>query len=550
MRKIVIVILGVLLLGGLNVGAQQVDLLATMPGAMILGVQIGRVEGFGARGLGMGGAFSAVADDATAASWNPAGLAQLDQPQIQFGGQWISRDIDRKYTSDMYYRGQSTSQNLVNWQELSSSSSDTFEPEFLTVAYPWLFGEFDQNTFVLAFSYYQNASFFEDNVFRNKEVDSSRDFIMNLPENSGARFVQNFDSSTVFDRRSGETTNYALSGAFSWSDRFFAGLTINYLDDSRRTRTTVQYMGITQRQQIWMEDENQWVDDSAFVPAELDEFDLQEYFDVSSSGWTATLGFLYRPSDDWSFALVYRPEMSIDYDYVRESHYSTDGVSWSPADQFSGKTDYDMAEVMTLGVAYRPVTRLNLALDYSRSDWKDTSYTVGTQRLIDSEDGVYEAPHDESFYFPGLGRVDGQAWSYEDDALVDDRHFGNQQWTDETWRFGAEYTIPGDGYDFLLRAGYFIEDAVSGVPTSGQPEITGYSLGLGYVRSSFFIDLAFTNDSVSINTGDVDTDAVFYAGSRYPDTVGGGYLDLSQAWSDFHYKLSQMRVILSLGFSF
>ncbi|MCJ7810524.1 MAG: hypothetical protein MUP26_09715, partial [Desulfobulbaceae bacterium] len=33
--------------------------------------------GSGARALGMGGAFIAIADDATAASWNPAGLIQL-----------------------------------------------------------------------------------------------------------------------------------------------------------------------------------------------------------------------------------------------------------------------------------------------------------------------------------------------------------------------------------------------------------------------------------------------------------------------------------------
>ena len=33
--------------------------------------------GSGARALGMGGAFIAIADDATAASWNPGGLIQL-----------------------------------------------------------------------------------------------------------------------------------------------------------------------------------------------------------------------------------------------------------------------------------------------------------------------------------------------------------------------------------------------------------------------------------------------------------------------------------------
>lgn len=37
--------------------------------------------GSGARAMGMGGAFIAVADDATAASWNPGGLSQLKHPE-------------------------------------------------------------------------------------------------------------------------------------------------------------------------------------------------------------------------------------------------------------------------------------------------------------------------------------------------------------------------------------------------------------------------------------------------------------------------------------
>ncbi|MCD6136317.1 hypothetical protein J7J63_06390 [Candidatus Bipolaricaulota bacterium] len=39
-------------------------------------------NGVGARALAMGGAFVAVADDATAVCWNPAGLAQLDDTRI------------------------------------------------------------------------------------------------------------------------------------------------------------------------------------------------------------------------------------------------------------------------------------------------------------------------------------------------------------------------------------------------------------------------------------------------------------------------------------
>jgi long-subunit fatty acid transport protein len=39
-------------------------------------------QGAGARAAGMGDAFSSVADDVTAAYWNPAGLSQMEQPEI------------------------------------------------------------------------------------------------------------------------------------------------------------------------------------------------------------------------------------------------------------------------------------------------------------------------------------------------------------------------------------------------------------------------------------------------------------------------------------
>ena len=48
-----------------------------------VGVALNRA-GSGARAAGMGDAFVAVSDDGTAASWNPAGLAQLRQPEFSF----------------------------------------------------------------------------------------------------------------------------------------------------------------------------------------------------------------------------------------------------------------------------------------------------------------------------------------------------------------------------------------------------------------------------------------------------------------------------------
>lgn len=46
--------------------------------------------GSGARALGQGGAFIAVADDATAASWNPGGMTQLERPEFSIVGSFLA----------------------------------------------------------------------------------------------------------------------------------------------------------------------------------------------------------------------------------------------------------------------------------------------------------------------------------------------------------------------------------------------------------------------------------------------------------------------------
>lgn len=56
--------------------------------------------GSGARALGMGGAFIAQADDATAASWNPGGLYQLKKPEISFVGAIVNREEDNRFATN------------------------------------------------------------------------------------------------------------------------------------------------------------------------------------------------------------------------------------------------------------------------------------------------------------------------------------------------------------------------------------------------------------------------------------------------------------------
>ncbi len=50
------------------------------------------ITGAGARAEGLGGAFIGLADDATAISWNPAGLGQLERTEFSAVGRWIGEE--------------------------------------------------------------------------------------------------------------------------------------------------------------------------------------------------------------------------------------------------------------------------------------------------------------------------------------------------------------------------------------------------------------------------------------------------------------------------
>lgn len=81
--------------------------------------------GSGARAMGMGGAFIGVADDATAASWNPAGLIQLERPEMSIVGEYFKRT--EEFSSEAR-------------PEISNTGkSDDLNLNYLSITYPFKF---------------------------------------------------------------------------------------------------------------------------------------------------------------------------------------------------------------------------------------------------------------------------------------------------------------------------------------------------------------------------------------------------------------------------
>ena len=110
--------------------------------------------GSGARAIGQGSAFIAVADDATAASWNPGALMQLERPELSVVGSFLSTQQD----FDPGSTGWSLGDEAVSRGDLNYAS----------VAYP--FRVFRKN-FVAALNYQQIYDFHMNLDFKQTTED-------------------------------------------------------------------------------------------------------------------------------------------------------------------------------------------------------------------------------------------------------------------------------------------------------------------------------------------------------------------------------------------
>lgn len=150
--------------------------------------------GSGARATGMGGAFIAIADDATAASWNPGGLVQLEKPEISLVGSF-------------FYRGEEYSSS--SHPELKGSNSfNHTDLNYLSVAYPFT---------VLG---------------RNVVVSLNHQMLFDL--NKKVNFNYTFENellklpSKIFYKQNGELTTLSPAIAFQITPSLSLGATFNF----------------------------------------------------------------------------------------------------------------------------------------------------------------------------------------------------------------------------------------------------------------------------------------------------------------------------------
>ena len=302
--------------------------------------------GSGARALGMGGAFIAVADDATAASWNPAGLVQLERPEFSFVGDYVRRK--EEYSS-------STQPEIDN-----DNTTDKTRPNFLSFTYP--FNLLNRN---LVFSL---------NYQRLYDFERSFDYNLNV---AGDLLV---GSQKVNLDQDGYLGAMGLAAAYEITSWLSLGVTFNYWNN---------ILGIRNG---WDSTEKTRDVITAFGPNPINP-PLQNFITVRNE-FDNFKGF------NWNFGLLWNINKYLSLGAVLKTSF------WGSVDHTRKITNRDSAGNITSTVIERQDAELRLPMSYGggiscrftdnftmdldvyRTEWDDFTYRDGSGKRFSPIEGL------------------------------------------------------------------------------------------------------------------------------------------------------------------
>jgi len=222
----------------------------------------------GARSLGFGGAFVGLADDATAAYANPAGLVQLSRPEISIEGRSWS------YATPYVYSGRASGAPTgigidttpeLRWRD---STADFTGLSFLSYVHPlkkWSLAIYRHQLARFASSYSTNGLFAEGSTYLDTD-----------------RWIDRPGSTDL------GVVSWGFAAARRINDSFSLGLTVTYLEVDLDLET-IAYLPDSDTLESFFSTNSYLQERSAWRTSTR----------AHDSGEGATLGFLWQPAERW-----------------------------------------------------------------------------------------------------------------------------------------------------------------------------------------------------------------------------------------------------------
>ena len=401
----------------------------------------------GARALGLAGAFTAVADDATAAEANPAGLTILSAPEVSLH----YRDSD--YSLEFYdaearnsqFFGGPTGTLIKDYEDSQSNIA------FASVVYPW-------ERFVF-------SAFYTNNLDIDASAGSERVF--------DQQFVDGFTSTNALR---GEFEAFGISTAFRINDMISVGLTVKRAE---LTLATIDRMVF----EDFLDAEFALAQSGAGTPGDFggvvdDVITVASNLGGDDTDTTYNLGILFNPAGNFSAGLVYKRGGEYDisgtalfeqrfgctgsgvlFDICQQGIAGIDLSDFNRSMVMPISTRVDIPDTLTLGLAWRPGADDTwlLSFDMANIDYSDLPpprrTTLGlelpvdgsNQAIADDIEGISDAVTYhlgvEKVFFPNVEWL--TALTVRAGAFTDDDHDGtrltNSDDTHGTLGFGAVF---------------------------------------------------------------------------------------------------------------
>lgn len=289
----------------------------------------------GARSMGFGGAFVALADDATAAFANPAGLVQLLRPEVSIEGRhW-------RYSTPFTEGGRAEGlpsgfgiDDTVGLRTARSESSLT-TLSFLSVAYPrgnWSLAAFRHELANLGFSGETQGLF-------GGGTDCCQ--------------IRAFDQRVRTDLK---IVSYGISAAYRLHERFVAGFGVIHHRTSLSSRATLFFPDDDSLESLF--------GPNSYLPERA--AGSQAFFG-DDTDWGVIGGFLWIPSDSWRIGGVFRqgPRVAASAELTAGPAFDPEVRPGEVLARSEGVVEFPW--LLGLGVAYRdPDGGLTLSFQWDR----------------------------------------------------------------------------------------------------------------------------------------------------------------------------------------
>lgn len=387
--------------------------------------------GAGARARAMGGAFTGVADDASALTWNPAGLVQVDKIQASISGVYLPLQLETKLTY-----ATNPSRNID-----SKFSDDKVKPSFASFASPI---RIKGHPFMASITY--NSMQNQINVEYNAADTTFY---------AQAQQTTFFGNATKESRRTNTGGLDAISLGFGtglYGDLAIGGAVNIYTGSTESTHRAdfTKVLPITGSQ----------ISDSIQFHSASTVFDKAD-----SRGFNFTTSLFYRKDKFRAGLIVKTPfQLVTDHDLQRaDTMYNksvkVEGQGLPVANRpslYRGKTKIEIPTDISIGISYQVTPNLLLAGDFEYANYSKSKYFVRAE--VDSQTQMTSLDSLNTFTLPGsvYFLVPYQGSNYNSAGELNEvfNTFDLKLDNSTQLRFGGEYTLNTAVGIIPIRAGF------------------------------------------------------------------------------------------------